>query len=41
MDRHLFIMNSFLRTATLRESELILFCQQSGTLEKQLLYVFF
>lgn len=41
MDRHLFIMNSFLRTTTLRESKLILFRQQSGTLEKQLLYVSF
>lgn len=41
MDRHLFIMNSFLRRATLGESTLILFRQQSGTLEKQLLYVSF
>lgn len=41
MDRHLFIMNSFLRTATLRESKRILFCQQSGTLEKRLLCVSF
>lgn len=41
MDRHLFIMNSFLHMATLKESKLILFHQQSGALQKQLLFLSF
>jgi len=41
MDRHLLIMNSFLHIATLRESKLILFHQQSGALQKQLLFLSF
>lgn len=41
MDRHLFIRSSFLRMANLKESKLILFRQQPGTLGKRLLYVSF